>query len=406
MQRIEVIRANALISRAAFLPSLNAVAAAGVDKFGDYTMNGVGNYDTNLSEKISAAQRIPNPTPDYFLGFRSSWEIDLWGKLRNRRKAAYARLLAAEKGRQLIVTALVAQVARLYYELLALDGELEIVRKNIDLQRITVETITVQKMGGRATELAVQQSSAQLLRTQSLEAGIRQRIIATENQLNVLLGRFPQAITRGESLKKQYLPSQVKVGVPARWLRRRPDIEQAELELAAAKADVEAARAAFLPSLTITPYAGFNAFRAPLLFNPGSLAYGALSGLSAPVFNRGILKNTYRQAAAGNIGAYYAYQRAVLIGYQEVVTNLRGLDNLEKVYSLRTQEVGVLNSAVTTANILFVTGYASYLEVVTAQGSVLEAELELINTRRSQFLSLIDLYRALGGGWAQPPQNN
>ncbi|MDJ1482125.1 TolC family protein [Cytophagaceae bacterium YF14B1] len=398
-QRIEFARASFQLGRGALLPSLNVIASAGVDKYGDYTMNGVGNYDTNLSGNIDGKKKIPNPTPDYFLGLRSSWEIDLWGKLRNQKKAAYNRFLASQKGRQAIVTALVAQVSQFYYDLLRLDNELEIIRKNIGLQEKAVETITAQKMGGRATELAVQQSTAQLLHTRSLEGRVQQEIVIIENQLNLLLGGFPQPIERSNPILQQTLTTVVKSGIPAHMLRHRPDIRQAELELEATKADVTAMRAAFLPSLTISPYAGFNSFNASVLFNPASIAYGILGGLTGPLFSRNLLKSNYKQSQAVNQEAFYTYYKTILNGYQEVVTSMKGIENLQKVYDYRKQEVDVLQNAVSTSNDLYVTGYASYLEVITAQRSVLEAELELATVKRDQFFSLIDLYRSLGGGW-------
>ena len=359
--------------------------------------------DRNLVSHIDTAlrnnpdRRIPNPTPDYFLGLRSHWEIDLWGKLRNRKAATYARFLASGKGRQLAVTALVAEVAGLYYELLALDGELDIVRKNIGLQERALETIQAQKQGGRATQLAVQQFQAQLLHTRSLEADKRQAIIRAENRLNRLLGRYPPPITRGEPILEQFLPERVYAGLPAGMWRRRPDVQGVELQLKAAGADVDAARAAFLPSLT--PYVGLNAFRTALLCNPGSVAYGALAGLAAPLLNRRGVRGEYNRAAAGNLGAFQEYQKSVLTAYEEAATNLSGLENLRQAYALRQERTAVLQDAVSTANDLYVTGHASYLEVITAQRSVLEAEIELTETRKAQFLALIDLYRSLGGGW-------
>ena len=399
LQRVEAARADVLVSRGALLPSVNAVAAAGVDRYGDYTMNGVGNYDTNRSEHVEGDRRIPNPTPDYFLGVRSSWEVDLWGKLRNRREAAYARFLASGRGRQLAVTALVAEVSGLYYELLALDGELDIIRKNIRLQEKALETIQAQQQGGRATQLAVQQFQAQLLHTRSLEADKRQAVVRAENRLNRLLGRYPQPITRGEPILEQPLPERVYAGLPAGMLRRRPDVQGAELQLKAAGADVGAARAAFLPSLTLTPYVGLNAFRTALLFNPGSVAYGALAGLAAPLLNRRGVRGEYNRAAAGNLGAFHEYQKVVLTAYEEAATHLNGIENYRRAYALREERTAVLLDAVSTANDLYVTGYASYLEVITAQRNVLEAEIELTETRKAQFLALIDLYRSLGGGW-------
>ena len=399
VQRINVARANYDYTKGALRPSVNAVASAGVDRFGKYTMNGVGNFDTNFSDNISGAQQIPNPTPDYFLGVRSTWEVDLWGKLRNQRKAAYIRFLASDKGRHLVMTALVAEVARLYYTLLALDSEQDIIQENIQLQQKAVELVQVQKDAGRVTELAVQQFTAQLLNTQGLEVQIRQQIVAVENQLNLLLGRYPQPIARGRLIQEQTLPPQIKAGISAQMLRRRPDIRQAELEMEAAHIDVAIARAQFLPSLTLSPYVGLNSFRAAYLFNPVSLAAGILGGLSAPVFNRRFLKSNLIVSEAQGKAAFYGYQKVVLTGFSEVMTSLRGLDNYRQVAELQAKEASVLKQSVTISNELFRGGYAAYLEVITAQRSVLEAQLALINTKQAQFHSLIDLYRALGGGW-------
>ncbi|WP_051040974.1 efflux transporter outer membrane subunit [Fibrisoma limi] len=399
LQRIEVARANFGITQGALLPQVDAVVSAGVDRYARYTLNGVGNFDTNLSENITGPNVIPNPTPDYFVGFRASWELDIWGKLRNQRRAAYTRVLASQEGRNLIITNLAADVARFYYTLLALDAELEIIRENEALQQRAVELVEVQKAAGRVTELAVQQFRAQLLNTRSLEGRVRQDIVRTENQLNALLGRYPQPITRGESLEKQQLPPVVAAGIPSQLVRRRPDIRQAERELEAANVDVAVAQAQFLPSLNLTPYAGLNAFRASVLVNPQSLALGVLGSLTAPVFNRRYLKGNLRAAEAQSREAYYGYQRAILTGVSEVVTSLKGLENFRNVADLQTQEVTVLRQAARTSDDLFGTGYATYLEVITAQRSVLDAELSLINTKQAQFLSLIDLYRALGGGW-------
>ena len=398
-QRIEAARAAFEYSRGFLAPQVNAVGSAGVDRYGQYSMNGVGNYDTNLSDNIRGNELIPNPTPDYFLGARTTWEVDIWGKLHNRRKAAYLRFLSSEKGRHAVITGLVAEVARHYYTLLALDGELEIIQKNIDFQQNALELVRIQKEAGRVTELAVQQFTAQLLNTRSRQGQVRQQIIESENQLNRLLGRYPQPIVRGRSLQDRELPGQVLTGIPTQMLVRRPDIQQAELELQAAHVDIDVARAEFLPSLNLNAYLGLNAFRTAVLFNPASLAAGLLGGLSAPIINRRFLKADYRQSVAQAGESLYRYRQTILTGFSEVTTGLRGVENYRQVAELQTQEVAVLRQAVTTSNDLFRGGYASYLEVITAQRNVLEAELALINTKQAQFLSLTDLYRALGGGW-------
>ncbi|MEM9832306.1 MAG: efflux transporter outer membrane subunit [Bacteroidota bacterium] len=391
IQRIEIARTEYDIRQGALLPSLDArFRVRSGEAIRNNVLRGTINGDRN-----GDAQR-----EDYFLGFQSTWEADLWGKLKSRREAAYARFLATEKGKHLVTTALVAEIARLYYELLGLDYELETIRKNIALQEVGQEVIEIQKLGGRATELAVQQFRAQLLRTRSLQYERQQRIVEVENQLNLLLGRYPQPIARGDSLLDQQLPDFIEAGVPSSLLRRRPDIQQAELVLTAARADVDAAKAAFLPSLTITPYLGFQTQSFPSLFTtPESLILGMLGGITAPIFQQRQLKADYARMVARNFQAFYSYQQAILTGYQEVLTSLQRVENFKQAYELREQEAQVLLNAVSTSNDLFSAGYATYLEVITAQERVLEAELNMINTRKEVFLALTSLYQSLGGGW-------
>ena len=390
IQRIEMARANYTISEGAFLPSLRGAVTADI-----------ANVNNNMVLNPDRDIPVNNIRQEYFVGFQSSWEADVWGRLKNEKKAAYSRLLASEKGKHVVTTALVAEIARLYYELLAVDNELEVVRKNIDFQEIALDIIEIQKMGGRATELAVQQFTAQLLSTKALEKEKEQRVIELETEINLLMGRYPQTIPREKDISELALPPTIHEGVPSTLLLNRPDIQQAELELVAAEADLQAARAAFLPSVSISPYIGFNALNAAVLFQtPESLAIGALGGITAPVFNKKRIRASFNRSIAERAEAYYAYQKSIINGYGEVVNNLRGIDNLEEVYKLKEQEVEVLLNAVSTSNVLFTSGYASYLEVITAQKSVLEAELELANIKKGIFHSVIGLYKALGGGWS------
>ncbi len=398
-QRIELARADLWDREAALLPSVSAEASGGIRRYGEYTQEGVGNYDTNFSDNINPDQRMTNPLPEYFLGARSSWEVDIWGKLRTRRKAALLRFMASEKARQFVVTNIVAEIARLYYELLTLDNELEIIERNRLLQKEAVETIVIQKEAGRANELAVRQFTAQLFNTQTRAIRIEQQIMEAENRINLLLGRFTQPISRGAPILEQQWPEKIGVGVPAQMLRRRPDVQQAELELRAYEADLQSARLAFLPSLTITPYLGFNAFRSSVLFNPASLAFGLVGGLTAPIINRKPLKAGQRRAQAQATEALYNYNKIVLTAYQETALNLRTLDNMQKMALLKEIETTALQQGVSISNDLFLAGYATYLEVITAQKSVLEAELERTTIQQRRFQALVSLYRSLGGGW-------
>lgn len=400
LQRVNMAGANASMARGSLLPSLSAVTSTGQQRFGEYTMDGVGNFDTNLSANVPSDRRIPVNMPDYYLGLQSSWEVAAWGKLRNKKKAAATRFFASDKAKHLVQTMLVSEVARHYYNLLALDNKLLIIQENILLQQTAVTLIQAQKAAGRATELAVKQFVAQLLNTQSLEALAQQEIIRHENELNLLLGRFPQRIARGESILKQTLPRELQTGIPSQLLIQRPDIRQAELQLLASRLDVKAARAAFLPSINLTAGAGLQSFTTRVLLNtPTSLAYSVLGGLTAPLFNRNMIRAEYSKASASQLESFYAYQQSILNGYQEVATQLNKIDNLQKSFQYKAQEVTTLEEGVATSTDLFVAGFASYLEVVTAQKSVLAAELDAIDTKQHQFNATIDLYRALGGGW-------
>ncbi len=400
LEYIAISRANLLYNRGLGLPSLDGFVSGAADKYGKYTMTGVGNFDTNLSPNITEKQKVgTSPTQEYFLGLKSSWEIDIWGKLKSRRKSAAAKLLATEQGRQWAITQLVTEVATLYFELLATDSKLEIIRRNIALQEHSLEVVKAMKEGGRATSLAVQQFTAQLLQTRSLEQETTLHIIRLENELNTMLGRFPQPVPRGEAINQQSIPQAIAAGIPADLLRKRPDILEAELQLEASKANTNAARKAFFPSLTLTPYIAFNAFKLPLLFANGSLAYGLLGGITQPIFNRYQLKSDFAVANAEQNIAFNTYQKTILQGYQEVLTNLQAMEQYKRVVALNDEEVQTLADAVATANDLYLGGYANYLEVITAQKGVLDAELNKTMSQRLLLQSIVDTYRALGGGW-------
>lgn len=399
MQRIETANAMLLGAKNAMLPSVNAILSAGIDKYGDYTMNGVGNWDTNLSPNISGDQKIPYPvTPDFFLGLRSNWEIDVWKKLKNRKKSALAQLAASQQSKRLLTTMLVSQVAGYYFQLMALDNQQRIIHRNTLLQENALEVVKAQKEGGRATQLAVQQMEAQLYNTHTFEYSIRRDIVQAENQINYLLGRYPQPVLRDSGFMQKDIPEKAIVGLPSSLLLRRPDIREAEWQLESTKADVAAARAAFMPSFQITPYAGINAFKTQLLFNGSSLTYGLLGGLTAPLFNQKQIQASYLMSTARNKEAWYQYQKTILNSFREIGTTIEQLDNTRQLYLLKQKQVTALSEAVASSRELYIAGYASYLEVITAQKGVLDAELELNEAKKAQFLYWIDLYRSLGGG--------
>ena len=399
LQRIETNKAQAERAKGLTLPFVTGAGTVGQRRFGKYTMDGIGNYDTNFSNNISENQRIPEYLPDFNVGLQSSWELDIWGKLRARKEAALARYLASVEGRNFVITNLISDIASLYYELMALDRELDLLKETITLQENELNIIKIQKDAGRSNELAVKQFEAQLLSTQGLEAEILQRVREAENRINFLLGRYPNPIIRSRNLFMTGLPNQIKAGVPADLLKNRPDVKQAELELAAAKAEVFISKAAFYPSLNITGALGLQSFNPQFLISPQSIAYNLIGGLAVPLFNKTALKAELKMARAAQVEAVYNYQRSILNGYFEVYNQLVLINNLEKIYDFKRAEVDVLNTSIQTASDLFSTGRASYLEVIFNRKSALQSRIDLIDVRKRQYFAVIGIYRSLGGGW-------
>ncbi len=403
LQRIRTAGAYLKMSKGALLPSLSMNAHASGTKFGKYTMEGVGNFDTNLSPNIEEDQKVgTNPTPDFWLGLSTSWELDIWGRLGKLKKAAQHRFLASAEAAAMVKSMLVTQTALFYYELLTLDRELEILQENIGLQERALEIVTAQKEGGRATELAVQQFNAQLLSSRGQLLGIRQRITETENNLNALSGKYEGDIARsGFRTIDQNFDALHAAGIPAAILRNRPDIRQAEAEMLAADADLGAARAAFFPSLNLSAYTAFSAFKGDLLFSAGSLGFQLLGGLTAPLFQKHQIRSQYRIAEAGQQEQFYNYERTVLNAYKEVLNYISNIRNLGQRSDLKEEEVTAWSNGVSISEDLYITGYASYIEIVAAQKSKLEAELQLIDLKRAELYTAINLYKSLGGGWRE-----
>ncbi len=338
--------------------------------------------------------------PDYYLGLQTTWEVDIWGKLRNKKKAAFSRYLSTSEGKNLVLTNLIAEVANAYYQLLALDNELDIVRETIQLQSDAFELVSIQKEATAANELAVKQLESQVLNSKALEYEILLKINEFENKMNFLLNRYPQTVKRNKSEFTKQLPFKIEVGIPADLLKNRPDIRRAEYELIGAKADLKSARAAFYPTLNIMGGPGFQAFKTGYLFmNPASMAYTVLGTLAAPLINRSSIKAVFKTANANQQEALFNYQKSILNGYIEVYNEIVTIKNLEKIHQLKSNEVAVLSEAIDASAVLFKTGRANYVEVLMTQKGALQSKIELVNIKQRQFNALVNIYKALGGGW-------
>lgn len=398
MQRIEATRAQISAAKGRMLPSVDARMALSQNRYGLYTMDGAGNADTNIEQD----RPVPVHLPDYHLGIQSSWEVDIWGRMKNLRSGALARFAVSLEGRNLIVTNLVADVASAYYELVSLDVRREILQETISLQENALTLVRVQKETGVTNELAVEQFEAQLLSMQALKKEVDQEIRDVEVRISLLLGRYPDTIPRTTEAFYTESVLNPQVGIPSELLRYRPDVRQAEHEVMAASADVRAARAALLPSFNITGDFGLQAYRTPLLFTtPESFAYTVLGGVTAPLINRKAIKAEFASAKASELESIYNYQKAILNGYLEVHREMANIRSLQEVLELKSQQAQRLRKSVETSNALFRSRRATYVEVILAQASALEAQLELIDVKRRHHLSHIALYKALGGGWSE-----
>lgn len=398
LQEIEIAKNEVQVRDGKIRPSVGVKVGADVDKVGRYTSQGAGDAATEIEE----GREMPDPLQHYGAKLYANWEVDIWKKLHYAKAAAVSRYLSTVEGKNFVLSNLIAEVANSYYELLALDNQLEVVRQSITLQKNALEVVKIQKQAARVTELAVQKFSAELLKSQSLEFVIKQQVKDAENKISLLVGTYKSEVPRERSAFLQIAPTIVHEGLPAQLLANRPDIKQAELELQAAKLDVKVARAEFYPSLDLSAAIGLEAFK-PTYFAklPESLLLNVAGDLAAPLINRKGLKAEFASANARQLQALYNYERAILRAYLEVSGDLSNVRNLESNLALKNDQVVALTKSIGVANDLFASARADYLEVLMTQRDVLEAKMELIETKKQQLLNVTNVYRDLGGGWQQ-----
>jgi outer membrane protein, multidrug efflux system len=393
-QNIEIARANTQLTKGAMRPFVNAAFLPGVQRFGLYTMDGAGNKNT----EIYNGSDIPTILPDFFGGFQSVWEIDAWGKLKNRNKAAVTRYLSSIEGRKWLQVNLVNTIAVNYYELLALDNQLASIQQSLAIQQDVLRLVRIQKEAGRGTELAINQFEAQMLNAKALAKELEQAILENENNINLLLSRYPQPIERNSD----WLTVQNKklvAGIPSQLLQNRPDIRSAELDLAASRFDVLAAKKAFYPTITINAALGLQAFSPATFVRPQSITFGLFGGLLAPIFNKSALQSEFNTQSAVQLQVLNNYQQTMVTAFGEVFTLVKKIENLQEMIDLKKAEVQILQKAVSNAKTLFQAARAEYLEVLTAQQNLLDANLALGQYKKTQNQETANLFKAVGGGW-------
>ena len=390
LQELAIAKSAITAKQGALLPSVSANVGAGISKVGRYTAEGAGNVGTELTP----GRKIPTVIPDLAPTLQMDWTIDLWGKLNSDKKSAVERYLASEAGQRAIKSQLVADVAENYYALLALDYKLLVMQQYIALQKNAVRIARIQKEADADTQLAVEKFEAELAKAQSDEYVLRQSIIETENNLNLLLGRLPQPIARAKSDFLQLQMPATAHALSTQLLLQRPDVVQAEHALEAAKWDVETARKEFLPSFNLSAAVGLNAFNPKYLVKlPESLIFSALGSLTAPLINKKAIQANFSQADALQIEALYNYDKALMTAYIEMSTLQSKITNLKQLRQFKQKQDEALMRAVSAAQKLYLNNRATYLEVIDSERGQLDCKMELIDTKLQQLSTLIDMYR-------------
>jgi len=378
--RVEEARANAGIARSQFFPQVQ------VEGQWFRTRPSPGSGFT------------PTPVNLYDVNLGLSWEIDLWGRIRRLNEAALAQYLATEEARRGVLLSLASEVATSYFQLRTLDLELEIARRTTGAFQETYDLFSRRLAGGTASALETSSAEASLASTAASIPNLERQIVAQENQLAFLLGRNPGSIPRGAALNDQFLPPEIPAGLPSDLLERRPDLRQAEQELVAANADVGVAVANFFPAISLTGAFGGVAPQVSDLFSKGR-TWSVGGELLSPVFQGRRLKNQHRAALARWEQARVGFEQSVTNAFTEVSTALVAYQKLAEVEKRQAQAVDAYKEAVRLSSQRYLAGLSDYLEVLQAQQLLFPAENSLAQTRFSRLASLVQLYKALGGGW-------
>ncbi|ASO04535.1 outer membrane protein OprM [Arenibacter algicola] len=327
-----------------------------------------------------------------------SWEADIWGKIRSNQRATQASYLQSTAAHQAVKTRLISEIASNYYLLLALDQQHKITEETIENRKKSLQTIQALKEAGNVTQVAVDQTAAQLYNAQALLIDIEKNVFRTENVLAILLGKPATSIDRN-SLENQTVTTDLNIGLPAYLLANRPDVLAAEYKLVNAFELTNVAKSNFYPSLTITGSGGFQSLEFKEWFSSGSLFATMVGGITQPIFNKRRIRTQYEVAKAQKEESLLNYKKTLLIAGQEVSNALYEYEAETRKYEYRKNEVETLRNAELNSEVLLNNGFGTYLDLLTARQNALSAELNIIDNKLQQLQAVVELYRALGGGW-------
>ncbi len=390
MKRIEEAEAYVKQARANYIPVVTAQASAAINIPSKNSLNG------KSLESFIGQQHIE----DYTVSLAASWEADVWGKIKRQKEVTLANYLQSYESKRTVQTTLIANLANSYFNLLMLDKQLDITHKNLLLSDTLVRMMNLQKTAGQVTQLAVEQTEVQRLTAAILIPELEQQIVIQENEIRILCGKLPTSIKRFTSLTDVVMTDSMSTGLPAEILSHRPDVRATEMALVAANASVGVAQSQMYPSFTLTASGGLNAFKAGQWFSmPASLFGTGLAAIAQPVLQHRQLKTNLEVAKVQRDEAVIDFRQAVLNATGEVMNALVQIDKLKAEQQFASQQVDTLHKAIFNAELLFKSGLADYLEVITAQSNSLNAELNLATIQRQRLNAKVELYRSLGGGW-------
>jgi multidrug efflux system outer membrane protein len=381
--RVAQARAQLGVARAAQFPQIDAGASATTNRFSD----------TVLPRNEGGVTDLFSTSVDL------TFELDIWGRLRRGTEAARAELLASEDARHTVVMTLVSDVAAAYFQLRQLDLELETTRRNVGSRQGSLQLVRDRFEAGITSALDLRQAEAELASTTAQIPDLERQIAQTENRLSVLLGRNPGGVSRGRPLVDQTFPPSIPVGLPSVLLERRPDIRQAEASLVAANARIGVAKAAFFPQISLTGFFGLESVALSDLFTGPSRVWQFGPTLTVPLFNAGRNRGNLRLTEARQQEALIRYEQAIQQAFREVEDALVAHRKARESLAELRVAVRASRDALSVAETRYTSGLTSYLDVLDAQRTVLAAEVTESRTLLAQLVAVVQLYRALGGGW-------
>ena len=384
MQNIVAAEATMKQGKAGYFPTLSAGA--------DWT-----HQELSRNSQFGALLQ-DRSTNQYQLTGSLSWEADIWGKIRSNKRAANAAYLQTTAANQAVKTQLIATIAATYYQLLSVDAQIKLAEKTLVNRNQSVETIIALKKAGNVTEVGVKQTEAQKYATQIIIADLKNSIIILENTLSILMGEGSAKIERS-TFENQLMQPNITLGVPATLLRNRPDVIAAEYNLISNFEQTNVAKSNFYPTLKLTASGGLQSIDLKEWFSANSIFANIITGLTQPIFNQRQIKTRFEIAKANQEKAYLQFEQSLLTAGKEVSDALAQYNNETYKLTVREKQVDALNKATDYSDELLTYGLANYLEVLTVKDNALNAELSLIDNKFQQYKAIIQLYRALGGGW-------